>query len=266
MKNISILATLLVLLSCGTKPRTKEEVLSLPFEDMFLFAYRNQDSPFFDTLCATMQDSLAQYPNHILKAKEFVDSSQGCIRLAFDFYEVPEYDVIWDIKERNTFILLINKENRVLAKGKPVKSIDSLNLLLEEYIGNPSRLENLPEFTIKQSHLLGKVEVSKQNFDIQADILPHNCGSWTSWSKLFEILSAIENSYLNIRNLTSQSYFSKDFKYLEFNQKLAVAELWPIRIQLFGRPESMPPLPRLLPKPEIIDEIILKDKSIENEL
>lgn len=52
------------------------------------------------------------------------------------------------IKKRNIFVVLINKSDRLLVNGQDM-DLKQLKIKAKEFITNPSRLEDLPEFEYK---------------------------------------------------------------------------------------------------------------------
>ena len=73
-----------------------------------------------------------------------------------------------DIHRRNTFVVLVNKDDKLLFNGE----LGEINLLKErakEFLSNPDNLANLPEKITKDIPLLGTVEVSKGVISLQND-------------------------------------------------------------------------------------------------
>ena len=65
-----------------------------------------------------------------------------------------------DIHRRNTFVVLVNKDDKLLFNGE-LGEINNLKERAKEFLANPENLANLPEKMTKEIPLLGTVEVSK---------------------------------------------------------------------------------------------------------
>lgn len=73
-----------------------------------------------------------------------------------------------DIHRRNTFVVLVNREDRLLFNGE-IGEINMLKERAKEFLSNPQNLDNLPEKMTKDIPLLGTVEVSKGVISLQND-------------------------------------------------------------------------------------------------
>lgn len=68
-----------------------------------------------------------------------------------------EQDDAPPIKERNVFIVLVNKDNQLLVEGEWLQ-IGQLREKAKEFLENPNDSENLPEKEIKEVDFSGKCQ------------------------------------------------------------------------------------------------------------
>lgn len=126
------------------------------------------------------------------------------------------------IKERNIFVVLINKNDQLLVEGKPM-DVASLKDAAKEFIENPNRSEYLPEFKPTEVPLFGTVEVSKQVISLQND-------RGTTYGKYIEVQNELIMAYNELRESVSQRKFGKKYDDLGDDEKKAVDMIYPKRI------------------------------------
>ena len=73
-----------------------------------------------------------------------------------------------DIHRRNTFVVLVNKEDQLLFNNE-IGDINMLKERAKEFLSNPNNLPNLPEKEKTDIPLLGTVDVSKGVISLQND-------------------------------------------------------------------------------------------------
>ena len=73
---------------------------------------------------------------------------------------LPEDAEAPDVRERNIFVVLVNKDDRLLYNNEYGR-IEDLKDRAKEFLGNPNNLPNLPEKVATEIPLLGTVDVSK---------------------------------------------------------------------------------------------------------
>lgn len=113
-----------------------------------------------------------------------------------------------EIKERNVFVVLINKYDQVFAETKVI-DISQLRGLTKEFILNPSDDPNLSEKQMEYVDLLGDIMVSKGVISLQNDI-------GTSYGKYIEVQNELAAAVNDLRNELCMQKFGK--RYDELNQ------------------------------------------------
>lgn len=111
------------------------------------------------------------------------------------------------IKDRNVFVVLANANDQLLVEGQ-LMEIRDLRAAAKEFIANPQRKENLPEFKEIDVDLLGRMPVSKQVISLQND-------NGTSYDLYIQVQNELEAAYNELRNDLSMSKFGVAYTVLE---------------------------------------------------
>ena len=127
-----------------------------------------------------------------------------------------------DVKERNVFVVLVNKDNRLLVEGEPM-NISQLREKTKEFIANPKNLDNLPEKKDVEVQFFGTYPVSKQIVSLQND-------RGTSYGTYIEVQNELVAAYNELRDELSKEKFGKKFDDLNKEQYDAIKEIYPQRI------------------------------------
>lgn len=117
------------------------------------------------------------------------------------------------IKDRNVFVVLANANDQLLVEGELLE-IHQLRAAAKEFIANPQRKENLPEFKEEDIPLLGTMQVSKQVISLQND-------NGTSYDLYIQVQNELAAAYTELRNELAMQKFGMSYDKLE---ELAKAE------------------------------------------
>jgi biopolymer transport protein ExbD len=127
------------------------------------------------------------------------------------------------IKERNVFVVLINRNDQLLVEGQQMEITD-LKEKAKEFIDNPADKDNLPEKEDpKDIPLIGTVRVSKQVISLQND-------RGTSYGMYIQAQNELAAAYNELRDELSVRKFGKKFDDLESEQQDAIKDVYPQRI------------------------------------
>lgn len=127
------------------------------------------------------------------------------------------------VKERNIFVVLINKNDQLLVEGKPM-DIKYLKDEAKEFIENPERKENLPEFkTGVEVPFFGTMDVSKQIISLQND-------RGTSYGMYIQAQNELTAAYDELRDEIAMSKFGKVYDDLDEDRQKAIRQIYPQRI------------------------------------
>lgn len=115
------------------------------------------------------------------------------------------------IKDRNVFVVLANANDQLLVEGD-LMEIGELRAAAKEFIANPSRKEDLPEFKEVDVPLLGRTMVSKQVISLQND-------NGTSYDLYIQVQNELAAAYTELRNELAQREFGMSYNEIEEQAK-----------------------------------------------
>ena len=123
------------------------------------------------------------------------------------------------VKERNVFVVLINKNNQLLVEGKPT-SIRNLKEKAKEFVVNPNNEEDLPEKKIIDVEYFGAYEVSKGIISLQND-------RSTSYKSYIEVQNELIAAYNELRDELAIKKFGKRYEDLNKEKQKAIRKIYP---------------------------------------
>lgn len=127
-----------------------------------------------------------------------------------------------DIHRRNTFVVLVNREDRLLFNGE-IGEINMLKERAKEFLSNPQNLDNLPEKMTKDIPLLGTVEVSKGVISLQND-------RGTSYEMYLMVQNELTTAINELRDEMARVKFGKAYIDCSDAQREAIDKAIPIAI------------------------------------
>jgi biopolymer transport protein ExbD len=134
---------------------------------------------------------------------------------------VEQLDV--QIRQRNTFVVLINAYDQLLVRGKP-GDIKTLRKDAKNFILNPYNDPTLPEKEIIEIDNIGSYHVSKGVISLQND-------RGTSYSMYIKVQNELTAAFNEIRNELSMERFGSKFEDLKDPDKqLAIRTAVPMKI------------------------------------
>ena len=127
-----------------------------------------------------------------------------------------------DVKERNVFVVLVNRNNDLLVENEWT-DIKDLREKAKEFMANPADDVNLPEKEPKEIPFFGEVMVTKGVISLSNDL---NTQYGTYIAVQNELVAAINE----LRDELAKSKFQKPFVELETEQQDAIRDIYPSRI------------------------------------
>lgn len=149
-----------------------------------------------------------------------MDSDQGILRKLSPW--VPEEQKPPEVRERNIFVVLVNRENQLLVEDQTM-DIRHLREKTREFVLNPENKSNLPEKKLKSVPFIGTVEVSKGVISIKTD-------RGTAYEMFVTVMNELSGAIREIKNENSMEYFGKAYKDLSKEKKKAIDEAVPVVI------------------------------------
>lgn len=126
------------------------------------------------------------------------------------------------IKERNVFVVLINKNDQLLVEGEQMH-ISELKKKAKEFIANPADDPELPEKSMKEVPFFGEYPVSKQVISLQND-------RGTSYGLYIQVQDELAAAYNELRNELSMRKWNKLYDDLDKDQQDAIKKIYPMSI------------------------------------
>lgn len=128
-----------------------------------------------------------------------------------------------DIKERNVFNVLVNKNDRLMVEGH-VGDINTLREETKDFLSNPSNSEDLPEKRLENIPGLGQFSVSKGIISLKND-------RGTSYDMYIQVQNELTAAINELRNELSKQKFGVKFSDLRDKSAIdAVQKAIPVSI------------------------------------
>ena len=135
---------------------------------------------------------------------------------------LPEDAEAPDVRERNIFVVLVNKDDRLLYNNEYGR-IEDLKDRAKEFLGNPENLPNLPEKVPTEIPLLGTVEVSKGVISLRND-------RGTSYDMYLQVQNELTAAIKEMRDELATTRFGKKFADISESQREAIEQAIPVAI------------------------------------
>lgn len=133
-----------------------------------------------------------------------------------------EIDQDQQIKERNVFVVLVNRDNNLLVENE-WERVENLREKAKEFMANPNDLENLPEKEPVQVPLLGEMMVSKGVISLRNDLD-------TKYGTYIAVQNELVGAINDLRNELAMDKFGKKYDDCSEEQQDAVRTVYPSRI------------------------------------
>ena len=135
---------------------------------------------------------------------------------------LPEDAEAPDVRERNIFVVLVNKDDRLLYNNEYGR-IEDLKDRAKEFLGNPNNLPNLPEKKPVDIPLLGTVDVSQGVISLRND-------RGTSYDMYLQVQNELTAAINEMRDELATTRFGKHLADLNEQQRKAVETAIPMAI------------------------------------
>ena len=151
-----------------------------------------------------------------------MDVDSGLERRLPQWVDPEELEDDQQIKERNVFVVLVNRNNDLLVEGE-YADIENLRDRAKEFMANPYNEEDLPEKEPKQIPFFGETMVTKGVISLRND-LDTQYGTYIAVQN--ELVAAINE----LRDELARDEFGKPYDELEKDQQDAIRDIYPSRI------------------------------------
>ena len=127
-----------------------------------------------------------------------------------------------EVKERNIFVVMVNKDDRLLFNTEYGR-IEDLKDRAKEFLGNPANKAHMPEKKPTQIDLLGTYDVSKGVISLRND-------RGTSYDMYLQVQNELTAAINEMRDELSTTRFGKHYADLSEPQRKAVETAIPMAI------------------------------------
>ncbi|MDA3927583.1 MAG: biopolymer transporter ExbD [Prolixibacteraceae bacterium] len=128
------------------------------------------------------------------------------------------------IKERNIFVVLVDRNNRLMVEGELCR-VEDLKDKTKEFLTNPLNLPDLPEKNLEEVPYFGPYEVLTGSAVIS---LRNDIG--TTYGTYIKVQNELIAAINELRESISQDKFGKPFAKLDDERQDAVKEIYPQKI------------------------------------
>ena len=126
------------------------------------------------------------------------------------------------IKERNVFVVLVNKNNDLLVENEYAR-IEDLRERAKEFMANPFNDENLPEKEPTEVPFFGTVDVTKGVISLRNDLD-------TKYGTYLAVQNELVGAINDLREELAKSQFGKSYDDLESEEQKAIRTIYPSKI------------------------------------
>ncbi|MDX2443231.1 MAG: biopolymer transporter ExbD [Bacteroidales bacterium] len=148
-----------------------------------------------------------------------MDVDTGLMRRLPPIPDEDQQDTDDKIKERNVFVVLINKNNDLLVENEEM-SIYDLRERAMEFIANPDDREDLPEKDYKEIEFFGNVYVPKN------PVISLRNDRGTAYGTYLMVQNELLAAKNELRDQLSMQTFGKKYKNLEEEEEKAVQQYY----------------------------------------
>lgn len=127
-----------------------------------------------------------------------------------------------EIHKRNTFVVLVNRNDQLLFNGQ-LGEIYDLKIRAKEFLSNPDNRENLPQKEEMDIPLIGKHNVSKGVISLQND-------RGTSYDMYFKVQNELTAAITELRDELARVKFGRKYLDCRPDQREAIDKAVPTAI------------------------------------
>lgn len=153
-----------------------------------------------------------------------MDVDSGLERRLPQWVNPEDIDETPPIRERNIFVVLVDRSNRLMVEGELCR-VDDLKEKAKEFLTNPFDLPNLPEKEIQDIPYFGPTEVLVPSAVIS---LRNDVG--TTYGAYIEVQNELVAAINELREEIATQKFNKSFNELDKERQDAIKEIIPQKI------------------------------------
>jgi len=152
-----------------------------------------------------------------------MDTDSGIVRKLPPMPDPNQEQEDIQVKERNVFVVLVNRSNQLLVEGQ-LMNVKDLREAAKEFIQNPNNDENLPVKEPKYFEYFGTLEVtSKHIISLQND-------RGTAYKTYITVQNELAAAYNELRDELAMSKWFKKYDDLDEKYQKVIDEIYPMKI------------------------------------
>ena len=127
------------------------------------------------------------------------------------------------VKERNVFVVLVNKDDELLVEGERMHLSD-LRDKTKEFIANPNDREDLPLRKLVDIPYFGMTPITKNH------VISLRNDRGTSYKMYIAVQNELASAYIELRDELASKKWGKKFDELPEEMQDAIKEIYPNRV------------------------------------
>ena len=153
-----------------------------------------------------------------------MDVDSGLERRLPQWVDPEDVDQTPPIKERNIFVVLVDRNDRLMVEGE-ITRVEDLREKTKEFLTNPNNAENLPEKEVKDVPFFGPVDVLVGSAVIS---LRNDVG--TTYGTYIQVQNELVAAINELREDLAKQKFGKSYNNLGEDRQDAIKEIYPQKI------------------------------------
>lgn len=131
-----------------------------------------------------------------------------------------------EVNQRNTFVVLINSRNQVLAQNE-FMDVSELREKVKEFIKNEGNDPHLPELLPMEVEIDGRIE---QVMTTSSHIISLQNDRGTTYQKYIEVQNELVAAYNEVRDEFARARFGVGYSELTEERQAAIQQIYPQKI------------------------------------
>jgi biopolymer transport protein ExbD len=153
-----------------------------------------------------------------------MDVDSGLERRLPQWVNPEDIDETPPIKERNIFVVLVDRNNRLMVEGELCR-VEDLREKAKEFLTNPSEKLNLPETEVREFDQVGPMKVISKSAVVS---LRNDVG--TTYGTYIQVQNELIAAINELREGFAMEKFNKAYKSLNKEQQEVVQAVYPQKI------------------------------------
>lgn len=152
-----------------------------------------------------------------------MDTDSGIVRKLPPMPEPGQEQEDIQIKERNIFVVLVNRNDQLLVEGEQM-DIRELREAAKEFIENPADKPELPAKEVETFEYFGALEITKKHvISLQND-------NGTTYKTYIAVQNELAAAYNELRDALAMNRFGKNYEDCEEDVRKVIDKVYPMKI------------------------------------